>query len=109
MCRYDIRLYDPSASAASASAAGVVERPAPSRPRVPVVQPDATNISIDRVDDDSITFSYDLPVEYSNEQIYHDIMNRVTSRMPQTPPLRHDDDDHHHDDNDADDDIMEVD
>jgi hypothetical protein len=106
MCRYDIRLYDPSASAA-ASAAGVVERPAPSRPRDPVVQPEATNISIDRVDDDSITFSYDLPVEYSNEQIYNDIMNRVTSRMPQTPPLRHDDHDDH--DHDADDDIMEVD
>ena len=97
MCRYDIRLYDPSASAASA--AGLVERP---REREPVVQPDATNISIDRVDDDSITFSYDLPVEYSNEQIYHDIMNRVAGRMPQTPPLRHDADD-------ADDDIMEVD
>lgn len=109
MCRYDIRLYDPSASAASASAAGVVERPAPSRPRVPVVQPEATNISIDRVDNDSITFSYDLPVEYSNEQIYNDIMNRVTSRMPQTPPLRHDYDDHHHDHDHDDDDIMEVD
>ena len=93
MCRYDIRLYDPSASAA-----GVVERP---REREPVVQPDATNISIDRVDDDSITFSYDLPVEYSNEQIYHDIMNRVAGRMPQTPQSRHD----HGDD----DDIMEVD
>lgn len=111
MCRYDIRLYDPSAAASSASAAGVVERPAPSRPRVPVVQPEATNISIDRVDNDSITFSYDLPVEYSNEQIYNDIMNRVTSRMPQTPPLRHDYDDHQHTDDhdDADDDIMEVD
>lgn len=108
MCRCDVRLYDPSASAA-ASAAGLVDPPAPSRPRDPVVQPEATNISIDRVDDDSITFSYDLPVEYSNEQIYNDIMNRVTSRMPQTPPLRHDyqhgDD---HDDHD-DDDIMEVD
>jgi hypothetical protein len=111
MCRYDIRLYDPAASAASA--AGVVERPAPSRPRVPVVQPEATNISIDRVDNDSITFSYDLPVEYSNEQIYNDIMNRVTSRMPQTPPLRHDDhhdhQHHHHDHDHDDDDIMEVD
>ena len=93
MCRCDIRLYDPSASAA-----GLVERP---REREPVVQPDATNISIDRVDDDSITFSYDLPVEYSNEQIYHDIMNRVAGRMPQTPQSRHD----HGDD----DDIMEVD
>lgn len=100
MCRCDIRLYDPSASAA-----GLVERP-----REPVVRPDATNISIDRVDDDSITFSYDLPVEYSNEQIYNDIMNRVMGgRMPQTSPSRHDHDhggDHGGDD---DDDIMEVD
>jgi hypothetical protein len=99
MCRCDVRLYDPSASAA-ASAAGLVERP---REREPVVQPEATNISIDRVDDDSIIFSYDLPVEYSNEQIYNDIMNRVTSRMPQTPQSRHD---HDHG---GDDDIMEVD
>jgi hypothetical protein len=102
MCRCDIRLYDPSASAA-ASAAGLVERP---REREPVVQPDATNISIDRVDDDSITFSYDLPVEYGNEQIYNDIMNRVMGgRMPQTAPSRHD----HDHGGDDDDDIMEVD
>jgi len=96
MCRCDIRLYDPSASAAA-----LVDRP-----REPVVRPDATNISIDRVDDDSITFSYDLPVEYSNEQIYHDIMNRVMGgRMPQTSPSRHD----HDHGGDDDDDIMEVD
>jgi hypothetical protein len=99
MCRCDIRLYDPSASAA---AAALVDRP-----REPVVRPDATNISIDRVDDDSITFSYDLPVEYGNEQIYNDIMNRVMGgRMPQTSPSRHD---HYHDHGGDDDDIMEVD
>lgn len=108
MCRCDIRLYDPSASAASA---GLVDRPREREPvrDVPVVlQPDATNISIDRVDDDSITFSYDLPVEYNNEQIYNDIMNRVMGgRMPQTSPSRHDHDHSDHDDDD--DDIMEVD
>jgi hypothetical protein len=103
MCRCDIRLYDPSASAPSAASAAV------DRPREPVVRPDATNISIDRVDDDSITFSYDLPVEYGNEQIYNDIMNRVMGgRMPQTSPSRHDHD-HYHDHGDDDDDIMEVD
>jgi hypothetical protein len=102
MCRCDIRLYDPSAS--------VDRLLATPRPREPVVlQPDATNISIDRVDDDSITFSYDLPVEYSNEQIYNDIMNRVMGgRMPQTSPSRHDHD-HGGDDGGDDDDIMEVD
>ena len=97
MCRCDIRLYDPSAAAAA-----LVDRP-----REPVVRPDATNISIDRVDDDSITFSYDLPVEYGNEQIYNDIMNRVMGgRMPQTPQSRHD---HYNDHGGDDDDIMEVD
>jgi hypothetical protein len=70
------------------------------------VRTETTNISIDRVDNDSITFSYDLPVEYSNEQIYQDIVNRITGIMPQTSQPNLDDRDR---DRDDDDDIMEVD
>jgi hypothetical protein len=91
MCRRDIRMYRPSASSSASSLDHTRETQVPT-----------TNISIDRVDNDSITFSYDLPVEYSNEQIYQDIVNRITGIMPQTsqPNL---------DDRDDDDDIMEVD
>jgi hypothetical protein len=92
MCRRDIRMYRPSAS--SASSASSLEH---TREHAPV-RTETTNISIDRVDNDSITFSYDLPVEYSNEQIYQDIVNRITGIMPQTSQPNLDDDD-----------IMEVD
>jgi hypothetical protein len=99
MCRRDIRMYRPSASSLDHT-----------REHEPV-RTETTNISIDRVDNDSITFSYDLPVEYSNEQIYQDIVNRITGRMPQTSqPNPHDQGDHYHGDHgDYDDDIMEVD
>jgi hypothetical protein len=105
MCRRDIRMYRPSAASSSASSLDHTRE----------TQVPTTNISIDRVDNDSITFSYDLPVEYNNEQIYQDIVNRITGRMPQTSqPNPHDHGDHgdqgdHGDHGDYDDDIMEVD
>lgn len=94
MCRRDIRMYRPSASSASSLDHTREHEP---------VRTETTNISIDRVDNDSITFSYDLPVEYSNEQIYQDIVNRITGIMPQTSQPNLDDRDR------DDDDIMEVD
>lgn len=71
-----------------------------------------SNISIDRVDDDQITFSYDIPIQYNNDEIYRDIVNTITG-MAQSPQQNnnHDHGDDHGDDNDYDDpdDIMEVD
>jgi hypothetical protein len=62
-------------------------------------EPNMSNISIDRVDDDQITFSYDIPLQYNNDQIYRDIVNTI-SGMAQTSQQNN---------NDNDDDIMEVD
>jgi hypothetical protein len=61
------------------------------------------NISIDRVDENELTFSYDLPMQYNNEQVYHDIINTISDMTRQTSQPNHDDDDN------DDDDIMEVD
>jgi hypothetical protein len=53
MCRSDIREYAVSA-------------------------PGPANLSVDRIDNDSMTFSYDLPINYNSDQIYQDIINNVT-------------------------------
>lgn len=66
MCRNDIRLYRPPTSEA--------EQPAVSNS----VPPRHTNLSIDSVDDNHVTFSYDLPRHYTNEQIYQHIVNTIS-------------------------------
>ena len=95
MCRSDIRDYrseqsqlqPPSQSGLQPTSRGSNE-------------PNMSNISIDRVDDDQITFSYDIPIQYNNDQIYRDIVNTITGMAQTTPRIN---------DNDNDDDIMEVD
>jgi hypothetical protein len=57
------------------------------------------NLSIDRIDNNEFTFSYDLPVSYNDNQIYQDIVNTVN----------HMTNNHRRNDHDDDDDIMEVD
>jgi hypothetical protein len=85
MCRRDIREY---------------RAPHPQQQQQPIIsQSPQPNISIDRVDDDQITFSYDIPIQYNNDQIYRDIVNTI-SGMAQTSQQNNDDND---------DDIMEVD
>ena len=68
MCRSDIREYVPRP--ATDSAAHLPER----RQRPP---PPPANLSIDRIDDNEFTFSYDMPVSFNNDQIYQDIVNTV--------------------------------
>jgi hypothetical protein len=64
MCRSDIRDYAPApAPAPSPATAAPARRPA--------------NLTIDRMDNDNLTFSYDLPMNYNDEQIYQDIVNTV--------------------------------
>jgi hypothetical protein len=68
MCRSDIREYAP------ATAAHLPERRRQQQPPPP---PPPANLSIDRIDDNEFTFSYDMPVGYNNDQIYQDIINTV--------------------------------
>jgi len=76
LCRGDIRDYrpPPSVSASASEPASLPRRPA--------------NLSIDSVGENHVTFSYDLPMNYTNNQIYHDIVNTVnelTSAAPTAP------------------------
>jgi hypothetical protein len=101
MCRGDIREYRPPPTP---TAAPLPERRRQQQPPQPPQQQNPpANLSIDRIDNNEFTFSYDLPVNYNNDQIYQDIVNTVNHM---TNYRRHND---QHDDGDSDDDIMEVD
>jgi hypothetical protein len=98
MCRRDIRDYRPEQNQASPPSQTVLP---PSSPQG-TNEHNISNISIDRVDDDEITFSYDIPIQYNNDQIYRDILNTI-SGLSQTSQQNNSG----HSGND--DDIMEVD
>jgi hypothetical protein len=95
MCRRDIREYrapplqEPSLSAH-------LEPPHRENTDIP------RNISIDSVDRDHVTFSYNLPTNTNtnNEDIYRNLINTVANMITNNQVNRNDDDD---------DDIMEVD
>ena len=91
LCRSDIRDYRPPS----------------------VLNAPRRNMSIDSIDENHLTFSYDLPMNYNNNQIYHDIVNTVndmtsptTPTTPTTPTARNHNQYHYDDD---DDEIPEVD
>jgi hypothetical protein len=96
MCRGDIREYRPPTTAAPLPE----RRRQPQPPQHPQQQNPPANLSIDRIDNNEFTFSYDLPVNYNNDQIYQDIVNTVNHMTNYR---------RHNDDGDSDDDIMEVD
>ena len=108
MCRSDIRDYRiPRASQPT---------PTPMN-QIPPRRP--ANLSIDSVDENHMTFSYDMPLNYNNNQIYQDIVNTM-SQMTNTiinsndnqNLEEHDEHDEHEDHehgSDYDDDIMEDD
>jgi hypothetical protein len=92
-----------------------VAAPAAATPAAPLHR---TNMSIDSIDENHITFSYDLPTHVSDNQIYRDIVNTISvmtaapatqqpqpQPQPQPPSRRMDDNYYNYDD----DDIMEVD
>ena len=91
MCRSDIREY---------------QAPREQQPS----QSHQHNISIDRIDDNELTFSYDIPLQYNNDDIYRDIVNTITG-MAQTAHQNRNNNNHNHNHNHNhdDDDIMEVD
>jgi hypothetical protein len=88
MCRSDIREYR-----------------APRQEQPILSQGPQHNISIDRVDENELTFSYDIPLQYNNNQIYQDIVNTITGMTQTIHQNRNNNDDNNNDD----DDIMEVD
>ena len=73
MCRGDIREYRPPATSPAAAPLPEQRR----QPQPPQRQNPPANLSIDRIDNNEFTFSYDLPVNYNNDQIYQDIVNTV--------------------------------
>lgn len=101
MCRNDIRDYRPSSlvsepehrenhdgriAPAAGSSAGVIGGGAPA------------NISIDRIDDNQITFSYDIPIQYNDDDVYRNLLNTITnmaetSQQNNRPSQNQDDDD----------------
>jgi hypothetical protein len=85
MCRRDIREYRPPLTSPTPTPTAAPLRPA--------------NLSIDSMDENQLTFSYDLPVNYNNDQIYQDIVNTVNHMTNRRDA----------DNADSDDDIMEVD
>jgi hypothetical protein len=94
MCRGDIREYQPpSLQEPSAPHLG----PAADRGNTDIPR----NISIDSVDRDHVTFSYNLPTNTNtnNEDIYRNLINTVANMITNNQVNRNDDDD----------DIMEVD
>lgn len=61
-------------------------------------------MEINNVTDDSVTFSYDLPNRYSDQDMFRDIFNAAAaSSAPHNPPQQDD-----NDDNGDPDDYMEV-
>ena len=118
MCRSDIREYRPPSSSSSSSSSSRPLSPPqlPSNPPQPVVSSELrspANLSIDSVDENHVTFSYDLPMNYNNDQIYQDILNTVNDMTTTNHNHNHNHNQYHYhdhdDDDDDDDDILEVD
>jgi len=129
MCRNDIRNYRDTGAGASAGAGAGATGPRPSAvndiySRIMDNSSNFMNMEINNVTNDSVTFSYDLPPlynRYSDEDIFHDILNAAGGAAPASVPSRAPDDiprrnryrdDYDGDDGDGDgnpDDYMEVD
>jgi hypothetical protein len=90
LCRRDIRQYRPPPTEPA--------NPSSSNRHLP-----PANLSIDRIDNNEFTFSYDLPVSYNSDQIYQDVINTVDNITNYRRNHGHADAD------DDDDDVMEVD
>ena len=93
LCRSDIRDYRPSSNPSSTTQASAG---AGALPRFPA------NLSIDQIDENNMTFSYDIPMNYTDSQIYDDIVN-TANRMNGSSR------NHGHHSNHDDDDNMNVD
>lgn len=101
MCRGDIRMYRVPVAAAAVG----------THPAAAAAPLHRTNMSIDSIDENHITFSYDLPTHVSDNQIYRDIVNTISvmtaapTTQPQPPSRRMDNNYYNYDD----DNVMDVD
>jgi hypothetical protein len=89
LCRSDIRDYRPSSNQSTSAEAGAGAG-AGASPRFPA------NLSIDHIDENNFTFSYDIPINYNDGQLYDNIVNTINRMNGSTRnnyPERHDDDD----------------
>jgi hypothetical protein len=80
LCRNDIRDYRPPSLQEPVNVAPApAPAPAPATPTATVSSGNVpTNFSIDRIDGEHVTFSYDLPLNYNNNaDIYRNIINTV--------------------------------
>lgn len=117
MCRQDIREYRPSSLVSEPEQREI-------RQGRGGVGGGMANISIDHVDDNHITFSYDIPVQYTDSEIYRNIVDTITGmaqtsqpahgqdnaeRDPNTPSSTNQNDNNDNDENNNDDDILDVD
>ena len=94
MCRRDIREYRPPS----------LEVPStPHRSDIP------RNISIDSADRDHVTFSYDLPSNLNNEDMYRNLINTVANMISNNQPTQNTQNTQNNTEDRNDDDIMEVD
>ncbi len=93
MCRRDIREYRPPS----------LEEPSAHRSDIP------RNISIDSADRDHVTFSYDLPSNLNNEDMYRNLINTVANMISNNQPTQNNRNQTENINEDNDDDIMEVD
>lgn len=96
MCRRDIREYRPPS----------LEVPSAHRSDIP------RNITIDSADRDHVTFSYDLPSNLNNEDMYRNLINTVANMISNNQPTQNTQNNQNQTENrndDNDDDIMEVD
>jgi len=76
MCRRDIRDYRPSQLRNIPLASLGSSLPPYDIPR---------NISIDSVERDQLTFSYDLPSNVNNDEIYRNVINTITNMLNDAP------------------------
>ena len=114
MCRNDIRNYRNTGAGATGHRPSAVND---IYSRIMDNSSNFMNMEINNISNDSVTFSYDLPPlynRYSDEDIFHDILNAAggaappasaPSQAPDEIPRRN----RYRDDADDDDDYMEVD
>lgn len=110
MCRNDIRDYRPSSLVSEpehrVNHDGRIAPATAAGSSVGVSGGTPANISIDRIDDNQITFSYDIPIQYNDDDVYRNLLNTITN-MSETSQLNNRSSHNSNDPND--DDIIDVD